>query len=102
MQRVSSEKGFDDFVMDYWKNLKTPLEKEVLEQLLVKLVHVKGFGLAGMNELAVPVRSQLVEFAIQVIEQHESPMKMMHFNNYIMDTTPTALEERLFHTICCS
>ena len=102
MQRASSEKGFDDFVMDYWINLQTPLEQEVLEQLQEKLVHVKGFGLAGMCHLVGPVKDQLVEFAIQVIEQHEKPMRLMHFNNYIRRTAPTELEERLFRAICCS
>ena len=102
MQRNTSDNGYEWFEMDNWYNLETPLEQEILEQLKEKLVNVEGFRVSGMVTLPTLVRDQLAEFAADVIEQHESEMKMLYFNSFTRRPRLTASEERLFRAVCCS
>ena len=68
MQRDTSENGYEGFEIDYWTNLQTPLEQEILDQLQEKLGHVKNFGLSSLGDLPRSVRDQLAEFGAIVIE----------------------------------
>ena len=48
------------------------------------------------------MRTQLVQFAVIVLEQHELPMKMMNFYGIIDDQEMTVDDERLVEAICSS
>ena len=51
----------------------------MVRQLAQKLAHVKDFRVTTMYELPTEVRSSLVDFAADVVEQHKSKMTDMHF-----------------------
>ena len=75
--------------------MKTPLNENVLEDTSKKNGHVKDFKVALMNELPNEVRCSFVEFATLVIEQHQSQMTDIDFQELIRDNLVTSCDERL-------
>ena len=84
VQRDTLKTGYNKFHLDDFKDLETPLENSVIERIKKKLTQVQDFKVATMFSLPSDVRSQIVEFAADVIEQHESQMTAIDFG-YLND-----------------
>ena len=80
--------------------MKTPLEESVLERGKEKLTHVQDFKVARMCDLPTEVRCQFVDFAADVIEQHESQMTHIDFEGLWDKETPS--HTRLVDVLCNS
>ena len=81
IKRDTVEDGYREFVMSEWKGIEQPLEASVLEQLQEKLPNVEKLTVSEMKHLDSSVSEQFTEFAAVVIEQHQSPLKVLDFNN---------------------
>ena len=71
-QKDSLETGYEKLHFNDFVGLETRLEESVLERVKEKLTHVLDLKVAEMSELPTEVRCQLVDFAADVIEQHQS------------------------------
>ena len=80
----------------------TLIEESVLERIRDKLTHVKDFSISGMWELPAAVRAQFVEFAAEVIEQHQSQFTVLDFNAMSLNCALTPLDTRLVESLCNS
>ena len=67
-----------------------------------KLNHVQDFKVAGMYRLPTEVRYQFVDFAADVIEQHQSQMTDIDFYQLIYDKRLTPSDTRLVDALCNS
>ena len=71
-QRATAETGYDKYHLNAFRDLETPLEQSVIDRIKEKLSLVQDFEVAWMSDLSTEVRCQLVDFAADVIEQHQS------------------------------
>ena len=55
-QRDTPQTGFEKFHLAKFQGMLTPLEKGKLDELTLKLSHVKDFKVANMHELSSDVR----------------------------------------------
>ena len=101
-QRETPETGYDKFGLRYFRGLETPLEETVIDSIKEKLTHVQEFKVSFMDGLPTEVRCQLVEFAADVIEEHQSQMTAIDFIGLIYDEEVTPSDTRLAEVLCNS
>ena len=101
-QKDSPETGYDKFHLDDIYGLETPLEETVLERGKEKLTQVQDFKVAEMYSLLTEVRCQFVDFAAEVIEQHQSEMTDIDFTALIYYNEVTPSDTRLVDALCNS
>ena len=83
IQRDTSETGYEKFHLIDFYGLETPLEESVVQRVIKKLTNVKDFKVATMDKLNTEVHAQFVDFAVDVLEQHESQMTDIDFERLI-------------------
>ena len=101
-QRDSPETGYEKLHLIDFEGLLTPLEESVMERIKDKLAHVQDFKVAEMTSLPSEVRSQLVDFAADVIEQHQSKITHFNFKELIRGKEVASSDTRLADVLCNS
>ena len=95
LQNKTLASGYAKLHLSNFDGMETPLLKEVFDELLQKLIYVTDLKVAYMHELPPEVREQIVNFAAEVIEQHESPIIGLDFERLIDYTEVTDSDHRL-------
>ena len=102
IQRDTSETGYDKFHLIDFYGLETPLEESVVQRVIKKLTNVKDFKVATMDKLNTEVHAQFVDFAVDVLEQHESQMTDIDFERLINNRRVSESDQRLVEALCNS
>ena len=99
IQRDTPETGYEKFHLG---GLDTLVEEGIIERIKQKLSFVKDFKVAGIYSGPNEVRTQFLDFAADVLEQHESQMTAIDFSEIIFNREVTDSDQRLVEALTTS
>ena len=101
IQKNTVANGFERFHLSDFRAVKTPLAEEVIKQLLAKLTHVQDLELSFLSKQPRDLRNQLLDFAAEVIKQHQAPITDLSFWDFLGWGEDTSLSDRkLVRALC--